>query len=92
MLRAYKSYIVSKEQHVIPLCVGGGGLPLTNNNPYQQQNQTTPYVIVFHNNSTLPKYCNSALYSENKRYVLLKKIFLQYDIMSLRTGGGVEMV
>jgi hypothetical protein len=51
----------------------GGGLPLTNNNPYQQQNHTTSYVFVFHNNSTLPKYCNSALYSENKRYVLLKK-------------------
>jgi hypothetical protein len=41
------SYIISKQQHVIPLCVGGGGLPLTNNNPYQQQNLTTPYVFVF---------------------------------------------
>ncbi len=51
----------------------GGGLPLTNNNPFQQQNHTTPYVFVFHNNSTIPKYCNSALYSENKRSVLLKK-------------------
>ncbi len=45
---------------------------LTNNIPFQQQNHTTPYVFVFHNNSTLPKYCNSAMYSENKRYVLLK--------------------
>jgi hypothetical protein len=57
------------------MCRGGGGFPLTNNNPYQQQNQTTPYVIVFHNNSTFSNYCNSALYSENKRYVLLKKNF-----------------
>jgi hypothetical protein len=32
-----------------------------------------PYVFVFHYNSILPKYCNNALYSENKRYVLLKK-------------------
>jgi hypothetical protein len=59
---------------MIPLCVRGGGLPLTNNNPFQQQIHTTPYVFVFRNNSILPKDCNSALYSENKRYVLLKNV------------------
>ncbi len=32
-----------------------------------------PYVFVFHYNSILPNYCNNALYSENKRYVLLLK-------------------
>jgi hypothetical protein len=56
------------------MCRGGGGLPLNNNNPFEQQNHTTPYVIVFHNNSILPKYCNGALYSENKRYILLKTL------------------
>jgi hypothetical protein len=29
---------------------------------------TTVYFSIF------PKYCNNALYSENKRYVLLKKL------------------
>jgi hypothetical protein len=28
LLRAYKSSIVSKQQHIIPLCVGGGRLSL----------------------------------------------------------------
>jgi hypothetical protein len=58
-----------------------------------------PYVFVFHYNSILPKYCNNALYSENKRYVLLKKIFwckmetlgLGLDRMDLH-GEGLHTV
>jgi hypothetical protein len=38
------------------MCWGGGGLPLTNNNPFQQQIHTTPYVFVYHNNSILPNF------------------------------------
>jgi hypothetical protein len=75
MLRAYKSYYVSKQQHLIPLymCWGGGGLSFNQQLPFSTTNFTTPYAFVFHNNSIIPKYCNIALYSENKRYVLLKK-------------------
>jgi hypothetical protein len=39
-----------------------------------------PFVIVFHNSIPL-KYCNSALYSENKRYVLLKKISTRWELV-----------
>ncbi len=60
------------------MCQGGGGLTLNNNNLFEQQNHTTPYVIVFHNNSILSNYCNSALYSENKRYILLKKFIRNF--------------
>ncbi len=46
MLRAYKSYIVSKQQHLIPLCVGGGGVLYPATNLFQKQIQTKPYVFV----------------------------------------------
>ncbi len=74
MLRAYKSYYVSKQQHLIPLYMcWGGDFPLTSNYPFSTTNFTTPYAFVFHNNSIFPKYCNIALFSENKPYTLLKK-------------------
>jgi hypothetical protein len=71
MLRAYKSDIVSKQQHFIPLCVGGGGAflyPATN----FFKNSHNAYVFVFIT-TVYSKICNIALYSDNKRYVLLKK-------------------
>jgi hypothetical protein len=46
--------------------------------PCSTTNFTTPYAFVFHNNSIFPKYFNIALYSENKRYVLLKKAYALY--------------
>jgi hypothetical protein len=64
---------------------GGGGFPLSSNKPFSTTNSHNALCFCIHNNSILLKYCNIALYSDNKRYVLVKKKFNFQLVNAFRT-------